>query len=803
MKTNLCYDEDAKGTKAGRWSVTAIMPCVFFLVIFVASWCECFAANDYNIKILVGTNVIGDAEQVSLPAGSSCTITDYLNGVREAIISSLAGVGGGGSAAPFVLLTDNCIDLTTVGTSGTNIIGVSYGCLHGEGFLMMDDLSTLESEVGAIGAVTNGTVLAAEPGVLLTSQGAGTNGIGADFSLVVSNQALINASNTIMNALNALPTGNLTNGENGVRLNGGSVVSTADTTDFYPRASNPAGYVTSAQVTNGNIVSAGFGITTTPGGQNTQIVSVASGIFPMLASNNTFTANEIFNGGSITVDNGGLFLGAGAPLSVNNAGATLTTMTVNNAATFNYFAWFQSNVWDMGATVISNTLTVTGTTTIPGLSANANGTNTMTGVWVSSASLVGSGFGPALTNGLVGTLTSASPQFGTFSAANNNGLVTLTLNPGLLTNGLTSAFWMNGPSVFSNNVTVTAPFLATSTATISNNATITGTLFVNGAISAPGGFVGITTGSVASVNGLVSNVTIAVSGHPTISTVASGTGGTITISDPTQFASTNTSTTLQPAPLFWDTKYGALRVSNNFGATFINTPDLSTTSNENVTLTDYFVNTTTSAWITVNGTNAWTCVNSNNWLWIQSSGPPMPNWGTYYLKAIPTTNQSWRCRVLVQPMVGENGSYSFNAGFGPVAAEGTNANLHAFVMWRGSATTPELRAFVSATAISTFATPDAFDSSSEAQWWQGPISTLELGPPAPIWLQISYDGSNTMKYTYSLSVNGLPPPITQNGQYSFIKTNQAVNPQYVGIAVIDSSSTKPTFAIKAFVFEQP
>ncbi len=587
-----------------------------------------------------------------------------------------------------------------------------------------------------------------------------------------------------------------------VTLNGGSVVSTADTTDFYPRASNPAGYVTSGQVTNGNVVGAGFGIATTAGGQNTQIVSVASGVFPMLASNNTFTANQIFNGGSINMVNGGLWLSAGAPLSVANAATTLQALTVQNNATFDYSAWFQSNVWIIGAATISNNATITGTFTCPGFSANANGTNTLTGVWLSDASMIGSGFGPALTNGLVGTLTSASPQFGTFSAAGNNGLVTLTLNSGLLTNGTTGTLWINGATMFSNNVTMTSPFLDTSTATISNNATVTGTLFVGGAISAPGGFVGITTGTVASVNGLVSNVTIAATGHATVTTAASATGGTITISDPTQFAATNTSTTLQPAPLFWDTKYGALRVSNNFGATFINLPDLSTTSNENATLTDYFVNTTTSAWIVANQTNVWTFVNSNSWGWVQSNGGSL-SYGTYYLKPIPTTNQSWRCRVLVQPMVGESGSFNFSLGFGVVAAENSNVNLHVFTMWRGSGTAPELRAFESVNLTTAYATPDTFDSSSMGQWWEAQAAALELGPPAPLWMQISYDGSAVMKYAYDTSVVGLPPPIAQNGQYTFIKTNQTVNPLYVGFAVLDSNQVKPTFAIKAFVFEQP
>jgi hypothetical protein len=310
------------------------------------------------------------------------------------------------------------------------------------------------------------------------------------------------------------------------------------------------------------------------------------------------------------------------------------------------------------------------------------------------------------------------------------------------------------------------------------------------------------TNSVASVNNLVSNVTVAATGNATISTVASTSGGTITINDPKQFAETNPASA-SPAPLFWDTKYGALRCSNNFGATFINTPDLSTTSNENATLTDYFTSTTTSAWIQVNWSSVWSVNNSNNWLWVQSSGE-VGSSGRFLLKAIPVTNQSWRCRVLVQPLLGQNGTITMNEAFGVVSAEMLLTNMHIFTMWRGSGGIPELRAFFPPSANANYSgtVESGVDSSSLAQWWGG-SSALEEGPPTAFWMQISYDGSMTQKYSYCLSQNSLPPPIVQNGQYTFIKTNQTVNPQYVGMVFQDDTTVKPTYAIKAFVFEQP
>jgi hypothetical protein len=187
------------------------------------------AANDYNIKLIVPPQT-GDVEQVQLdPAQWSLTLTNFPNGVRR---GSLEFIGSG---------------------SSTN------------------------------------TVLVAEPGIQLTSQGTGTNGIGADFSMVVSNQM------------------------NGVQLNGGSVVSTADTTDFYPLAGNPAGYLTSAN-----------GITSLDG-------------VALLASNQTFTATNNFTGpafikGSTVISNSPGIIGdlsvtgtvSAAKLSGALSGANLT-----------------------------------------------------------------------------------------------------------------------------------------------------------------------------------------------------------------------------------------------------------------------------------------------------------------------------------------------------------------------------------------------------------------------------------------------------------------------------------------------
>jgi hypothetical protein len=171
------------------------------------------AANDYNFKLIVPP-VTGDVEQVQLdPSQWSVTLTNFPSGVRRGVLEF---VGPGG---------------------GTNM------------------------------------VLVAEPGVLLTPLGAATNGIGADFSVILSN------------------------GMMNVNLNGGAAVSTADTTDFYPRVSNPAGYLTAATgITNASVVGPGFGLTTYLDAFGTNRFAVDSTVIPALASNQTFSATNDFTG---------------------------------------------------------------------------------------------------------------------------------------------------------------------------------------------------------------------------------------------------------------------------------------------------------------------------------------------------------------------------------------------------------------------------------------------------------------------------------------------------------------------------
>jgi hypothetical protein len=460
---------------------------------------------------------------------------------------------------------------------------------------------------------------------------------------------------------------------------------------------------------------------------------------------------------------------------VNNGAATLsgTTLYVGGTLTAALPAILNSNVWINGGTVVSNSLAVTGPFTAPNLSDNG-ATLTASGNWNFSGATV-IGLGSSITNGLL--LISGTNAL--LAASGTNNLATQA-SLQAITNGLIASGFSNGQS---------------GTGNISNNNGILYITFPSVTVSG--------TNSVSSVNTLVSNITITATGNATVTTASSTSGGTITINDPKQFAETNPASA-SPAPLFWDTKYGALRCSNNFGATFINTPDLSTTSNENTSLTDYFTSTTTSAWIQVNFTNDWMVANSNNWLWLQSNGSIADPAGRYLLKPVPVTNESWRCRILIQPMLGQLGGLTMTEGFGLVSSEGTNGTQHIFAMWRGSSTIAELRAFAPTSPgnVPNGTTESGVDSSTLAQWWGGG-GGLEEGPHVPFWMQISYDGSMTQRYTYALSQTGLPPPIVQNGQYTFIKTNQLVNPSYVGIEFYDGSQLKPTYAIKAFVFEQP
>jgi len=123
-----------------------------FLAMFaaLAAIASARAATDYPFKLLA--NATGDVDQVQFdPAQVSLTLTNTPGGGRRAIVNIIGALGGPG---------------------GTNI------------------------------------VLLAEPGVLLTPQGTGTNGIGADFSLVVSNGGF---------------TINITGGSTGAVANGGSI----------------------------------------------------------------------------------------------------------------------------------------------------------------------------------------------------------------------------------------------------------------------------------------------------------------------------------------------------------------------------------------------------------------------------------------------------------------------------------------------------------------------------------------------------------------------------------------------------
>jgi hypothetical protein len=320
------------------------------------------AANDYNIRLLVPP-LTGDVEQVQLdPSQWSLTLTNFPNGVRR---GSLEFVGSGG------------------GGSGSN------------------------------------TVLIAEPGILLTPQGTGTNGIGADFSLIVSNQMT------------------------GITLNGGAVVSTADTTDFYPLASNPAGYLTSAN-----------GITSLNG-------------VAQLASNNTYSAGTTQSvdtaivRGSETVSNNLTVIGSG---TIEGASG----LTINNSLTVS------------GNGNIGGTLTVGGNPVLTNVPPGSTVVTNLPSDVVYSAS-----------NNTYATGTMQTPYNFTIAGngtASNNFTVVL---------GLTSQGSFNAQ----NAGTVTHG-LTVDTGTVTGNGTIGTNLTVNGNVSIGGS---LTSGNLAGGTGYLSS----------------------------------------------------------------------------------------------------------------------------------------------------------------------------------------------------------------------------------------------------------------------------------------------------------
>jgi hypothetical protein len=329
-------------------------PIFVVFVLFVAN-SSLFAANDYNFRLIVPP-LTGDVEQVQLdPSQWSLTLTNFPNGVRR---GSLEFIGSG--------------------SGGTN------------------------------------TVLVAEPGVLLTPQGTGTNGIGTDFSIVVSNQMT------------------------GITLNGGPVVSTADTTDFYPRASNPAGYLTSiGGFTNGNVLAGGFGITTSPGGQNTQSVSVTSGTFAMVSSNNSYSTGTTQSMDVVTANVGTFTRGAIAGWNTNKSGfAIIVVRGTDGSDTYNVdgtqVALLASNQTFTATNTFTGPVFLKGTTVLSnGFSAVGNGTltGTMTaGTFSGSlngANIVGTG---SLGTNLFARVSNNS---GTIGGAGNYLVVTFDPNTGL------------------------------------------------------------------------------------------------------------------------------------------------------------------------------------------------------------------------------------------------------------------------------------------------------------------------------------------------------------------------------------
>ncbi len=148
-------------------------------------------------------------------------------------------------------------------------------------------------------------VLVAEPGVIVTSPGANTNGIGTDFSLVVSNPALINASNTIMGVVNGLMS------DTNAFIDGGHTNNLADKT-LVTSTSNTVASVAQASLlatssvlqteianvaagTNATVLAPGFA-ETFYGANGTNYLAVDGTQVALLASNQTFTATNDFTG---------------------------------------------------------------------------------------------------------------------------------------------------------------------------------------------------------------------------------------------------------------------------------------------------------------------------------------------------------------------------------------------------------------------------------------------------------------------------------------------------------------------------
>jgi len=740
------------------------------------------AGNIYPVRVSDDHGNTGDVDTVRF-SGGTLSIATISGGGRMGTltISASGGGSGGGGGTNFqtslgIVFTGNAgslsigINPSLVLTAGAPVSAIA-GALSASSTNNLADKSLVNSTSNTImqafdAASSNAVSLTLIPsnGVLFIDLGGGSNALAIDPAVVVTSGAPFSLLSGAL-PFNALPS---SVGTNFTASSGTWSNDAANYTWIYtPPAAG--GGVTNMWAFNGAVVATNdtFGFSNT------------SGVVSMNFSN--------INGVPT------IYIAPSAQIALLNANQDWTgPQTFDNTGT----AHFNAGTWQLGKLVVSNDVLVTGNGTINGnLTVNGSlnvavssltGQITMTQLPTNGIS-TSTSLGAVFSNGVLVTASTVVPLTNATSTA-----------PGLIAVSTSGGTLAVAPNMQILTNSGTQPLVWNGTATISNNATVTGTFTVNGALNASN-IVGAVTSAVATVNGLVSNITLTATGNATISTTSSSSGGTITINDPRTFVATNPPSSGVSASLIWDTKYGAMRVSNNFGFTFIDTPQLSGMSNVVDSMSSWFANTATDAWTQVNMTNSWSIVNTNDHLLLQSGGAAVGA-GQYLVNQITSSNTSWSYSILVDG-IEDGGTIIFNAGIGIVSMEGTNSNCHNFAIVRGSGSSPELRGFLSSSPASSFQVADTggADPGSSIGAIYGAATMFHTDLPSPIWLRVAYDGSTNLTYQYAFVRQGQPAVFHTIST----RTNQTALISYVGLGFFDQEQTKPSYLIKACVFESP
>ena len=273
---------------------------------------------------------------------------------------------------------------------------------------------------------------------------------------------------------------------------------------------------------------------------------------------------------------------------------------------------------------------------------------------------------------------------------------------------------------------------------------------------------------------------------------AAANGGTLTIAGVPLYTNSSAG-----AALVYNTRYGALVVSNQFGYRFVSLPNLSSidTTNDTSGLTKFFTNSVDVTGATYVNTNGWTYSwESNSCNMVISCTPENVSQARLWLQRIPAavTNQRWRATVyfsdaqLILPAAN-----SPQSAYGLAAVVDTNSTVSMFGFWgEGNATSSAIRPYIFTTPTSAFSYDTQFTGNSITM-----LPTIMSLSQFALRCEYFPNGQSNVLYIAQGKIG-------QNFtfQQTAVKTNLP-NPQYIGIIQNDRNSGGLQLKVRAFVFE--